>query len=437
MAAWMACALAGVAGAQDLTPRPPIPGKPVVIVGAAIHPVSGPPIERGTIAFEGGLITAVGDVPVPQGVTVIDGRGLHVYPGLIGAVTQLGLTEIASVRASRDFAETGDVTPEVRAVVAVNPDSTLFPVTRRNGVLAAGVFPSGGTIPGRASVIQLEGWTHEQMTVLPEAGLVLNWPAGRAGRGRFAASENPDEETDRRAAEAVARIEGFFESAAAYAKAKAADPLIPTDIRLEAMRAVLPSGTSPPERPVFIHANDYDQILGAVAFASRRGIRAVVVGGRDAALLGDLLRERKVPVIVMGTFRMPHRADAPYDEAYTLPARLQAAGVAWCLASGDETPHERNLPYAAALASAHGLPREAALRSITLSAAEILGCADRLGSLDKGKHATLIVTDGDPLDVTTRIVRAFVGGREIDLSSKQTKLAEKYRGKYRESGGNR
>jgi imidazolonepropionase-like amidohydrolase len=419
--------------AQDLTSRAVRPHTPTVIYNATIHTVSGPVIENGSIMWdENGVIGEVGKFAAVAGWVAIDGTGRHVYPGLIGAVTQLGLTEIGSVRASRDFAETGDITPEVRAGVAINPDSTLFPVTRANGVLSAGVFPSGGVIPGRAGVVQLEGWTHEEMTLLGDAGLVINWPGSRGGRGRFAGSPDRAEEQNRERDAALARIEDFFRSAAGYLRAKAADPAIPTDIRLEAMRAHLPSPSGPPARPVFINAQEYDQILGAVGFATRHSLRAVIVGGRDAPLLADVLKSRDVGVIVTGTFRMPRRSDSPYDDAYTLPARLQAAGIRWCLASGDETPHERNLPYAAALASAHGLSREAALRSITLSAAEILGVASELGSLDKGKRATLIVTDGDPLEVPTKVVHAFISGREVDLSSKQTKLAEKYRAKYGE-----
>jgi imidazolonepropionase-like amidohydrolase len=430
----LALVLSTAGFSQDLTPRAPAPKGTVVIVDATIHPVSGPVIEHGSIAFDGAAITAVGKVAPPAGATVIDGKGKHVYPGLIGAVTQLGLTEIGSVRASRDFTEAGDITPEVRAGVAVNPDSTLFPVTRANGVLAAGVFPSGGVIPGRASVIQLEGWTSEEMTVDGNAGVVVNWPAGRGGgRGRFqAAPEKSEEEQARESNAAVTRIEDFFRAADGYLGAKDRDPSIPTDLRLEAMRGLRASKNAPAEHRVFVNAQEYDQILAAVGFASRLHLNVAIVGGRDAGLLADLLKARGIGVIVAGTFRQPRRADSNYDDAYTLPARLEAAGVKWCLASGDETPHERNLPYAAGLAVAHGLAPEAALRAITLSAAELLGVQAKLGSLEAGKLATLIVTDGDPLEITTKVERAFISGRELDLSSKQTKLAEKYRAKYRE-----
>ncbi len=443
-AAFLVAVAAVRAAAQDLTPRMPPQTQPVVIVNATIHPVSSPAIEKGALLFENGRITRVGAVDVPaSGWTVIDAGGAHVYPGLIGAMTQLGLSEISSVRAMRDFDEIGDVSPEVRAAVAVNPDSTLIPVTRSNGILTAGVFPTGGTIPGRASVIQLDGWTYEDMTVEADAGLIVNWPAMRPARSRF--SDRSDEEQLREIGEAIARIENTFRAAAAYLRARRADPNIPTDLRLEAMSAVLPPAGAPESRPagesrpsarrpVFVFAEDYDQISAAVSFGARHGLRVVLVGGRDAPLHADLLVAHGVSVIVNGTFQVPRRADSPYDDAYTLPARLEGAGIRWCLASGDDTAHERNLPYGAAIAVAHGLSRDAALRGITLSAAEILGVADRVGSLDVGKAATLMITDGDPLEITTRVRRAFIAGREVDLSNKQTRLSEKYRAKYREQG---
>jgi imidazolonepropionase-like amidohydrolase len=207
------------------------------------------------------------------------------------------------------------------------------------------------------------------------------------------------------------------------------------------MRGVLPpaspgpeGGAAPEQLPVFIFANDLDQITAAVTWAAGRKLRPVIVGGQDAPLAADLIRKHAVPVIVSGTHSFPRRADRPYDDAFTLPARLEAAGIDWCLASGQETPHERNLANNAATAAAYGLDADATVRAITLSAARILGVGDRLGSLEAGKSATLIVCDGPVLEVATRVERAFIDGRGIDLSNKQNKLAEKYREKYRQSG---
>lgn len=425
-------ALAQGASAQDLIPKAPPQTAPVAIVGASIHTVSNGTVERGYVLFEGGLIVEVGDGERAFTATtrVIDAEGLHVYPGLIGAVTQTGLTEFGAVAATRDTRETGSITPEVCAMVAVNPDSTIIPVTRANGILTVGVFPDGGAIAGRAGVMRLDGWTWQDMAVREDAGLVVNWPFMRTVRAPWMNLSERDQQG--RVREQVETISAAFDAAAAYARAREGDPALPVDVRWEAMRSVLPGEG---QRPVFINAQDYDQITAAVTWAVDRGLKPVIIGGRDAPLCADLLVTHDVPVIVQGTHNMPKRDDSPYDDAFTLPARLEAAGIRWCLASGEETPHERSLPYHAATAVAFGLSREAAIRSITLSAADILGVGDSLGSIDPGKSATLIVTNGDPLEITTETLHAFIDGREINLASKHKALDAKYREKYRQLGG--
>ncbi len=407
--------LAAALRAQDLTERPPAQAAPLAIVNAAIRPVSGPPIGRGYLLFEEGRITAVGaGAPELDGRFVtLDASGAHVYPGLIAPYTQLGLVEIGAVRASRDTTESGDITPEVRAAVAVNPDSTLLPVTRSNGILTFATFPSGGLVSGRASVMGMEGWTWEEMAIRADAGLVVRWPA--APPRRAPEPKRPD-----------TRLPDAFDAAAAYVRAKDAAPATPEDVRWEAMRECLAGNT-----PLFIEANDYDQISGSLEFAMRRGLKPVLVGGRDALLCLDLVKRSGAAVILDGIHDFPRRSDSDFDEVYRLPSRLEEAGVRWCIGGGDRTANERNLPYTAARAVAYGLPRDAALRAITLSCAEILGVAAEVGSLDVGKRATLFLADGDPLEVTTRILRAFIDGREIPLTNKQTALAAKYRAKYR------
>ncbi len=398
-----------------------------------------------------------GPPPIPADIRIIDAKGKHVYPGLIGVFTQLGLTEIQSVRAMSDFAETGGITPEVRAVTAVNPDSTLLPVTRSAGEMIAGVFPSGGSMPGRAGVIRLDGWTVADMTIRDDAGLVVNWPIARTINAPWM---NQSEDEQRRGNDKNLRaIEDMLTGAKAYAAAKAAGKQTTTDIRYEAMLGLWAgvlareSGVSPLSKsvtvemeitdtkvaakglmPVFIHAQDYDQIQQAVTVCAKHGLKCVIIGGRDAPLCADLLKRHNVSVIVDGTFKFPKRDDAPYDDAYTLPARLEAAGIKWCLASGEETAHERNLSNAAGMAVAYGLDHEAGLRSITLSSAEALGIADKYGSIAMDKSATLIVTDGDVLDVMSHVTMAFLDGREVNLSDKQKVLNERYRGKYKLDG---
>lgn len=431
---------ASTALAQDLGVKAPPQSKPILITGATVHPISKPAIENGVVHFADGKLAFVGSkaeweehiknirLVAPE---TIDASGKHVYPGLIGAQTQLGLTEISAVRAMQDTNEAGSVTPEARAIVAVNPDSTLIPVTRSNGELIAAVFPSGGTIPGRVGVMRLDGWTWEEMAIKPDAGLVVEWPMMRTVTAWW--NPTPEEEQLKNIRQNLHVIDKAFATARSYAAARAADPTTPIDLRWEAMIPTLPAAA---QTPLFISANAMDQITAAVSWAAPLGLKVVIVGGTEAPMCADLLKTHNVPVIVMGTHNFPRRDDGDFDEAFTLPARLEAAGVRWCLASGEETAHERNLPYNAGRAVAYGLSRDAALRSITLSSAEILGIADQYGSLDAGKSATLIFTDGDPLEVTSHVSAAFIDGRTIDLSNKQTILAEKYRQKYKQSRKN-
>lgn len=436
----VACLGAPAVG-QDLIPKSPEQTGGVILVGGTVHTVSGETIENGAVGFREGKITLIAEASIMQTIRltddteIIDVGGKHVYPGLFAADTQLGLTETSSVRATNDSNEIGSYTPEVRANVAINPDSTLIPVTRLNGVLIAGVTPTGGRIPGRASVVRLTGWTWEDMTIRADAGLVVSWPGVRPGFGAFTGTDKDD---TAQIAERLAEITELFDSAGAYLAARQADDARPVDTRLEAMTPYL--GTAGladrdgPARRLLINADDYDQIVSAVSFAAARGIPAAIMGGRDAALCAGLLAQHDVPVIVGGTHRFPKRADSPHDHAYTLPARLHAAGVRFCITGAERDGNVRNLAYEAGMAMRFGLDEAEALRAITLSPAEIMGVADEFGSIERGKSATLIVTDGDVLEVTTNVERAYIDGRAIEMKSKQTDLRDKYLEKYRQLG---
>jgi imidazolonepropionase-like amidohydrolase len=450
-------AFAGAAAAQDLIAKAAPQSRPVVIRNAVLHTLDRGTILGGTIWFQDGAIRGVHAadekpaLPAGQEPIVIDGTGKHVFPGLIAACTQLGLQELGMVRQTVDLSEIGDIAPEALALVAVNPDSTALPVTRSNGVLVAGVFPSGGLGPGRASVIQLDGWTNKDLAVLADAGVVVDWPAlpadgpQRGMRGRRPGPPTPGQPAPGQppgqpigppahddAVAAVkkqrAQIDEAFAKASAWFAQKQVELTLAPDLRAQSL---VPATRG--EVPVFLLADELEEIESAVAWALGRKLRAVIVGGRDA-LLCERLKEQKVPVIVTGTLKLPHREDAPYDEAFTLPARLAAAGIPFCIASGEPFYNERNLAWHAACAAAHGLDREQALAAITKDAAAILGVGNRLGTLTAGKDATLFVADGSPLDVPTHIEHAFIRGREIDLRNKQTELAKKYREKYRQVG---
>lgn len=417
-------AAAAVCGSDNVPA--PAQTQAVALVGATLHPVSGPEIAGGTLIFDQGRIIAVGAaLPVPPGAKTVEIEGRHVYPGLISAHTVLGLTEIESLRGPADSTEAGAVNPNARAQPAINPDSELLPVARSNGVLTAlsGPKTQDGLISGISTLIHLEGWTWESMTVKPSVGLHVFWPDLRINHEpRYPKSpEDQQKEIDAR----LRQLRETFAQARAYARGAANQP---ANVRLAAMAPALRR-----EMPVFVHADEVKGIEGAVAWAAAENLKLVIVGGLDAWRVTDLLKENDVPVIVSAVNVLPLRRDDPYDAAYTNPDKLRAAGVRFCIANEGaafDAAHDRNLPYQAAQAAAHGLPREEALKAVTLYPAQILGVGDRLGSLEVGKEATLFITDGDPLEIMTHVEAAYVAGRPVDLANKQTRLYDKYRQKY-------
>lgn len=421
------------ARAQDLLAKAPPQDRPVLLTNAVLHTITDGIVLGGSLWFADGEIGQVlpagstPQLPGGQEPLVLDLGGKHVFPGLVSACTALGLIEIGLVRQTDDTDEIGDMSPEATAAVAWNPDSTAIPVARSNGVLVAGVFPSGGVMPGRASVMRLDGWTNADLTVRADAGPVIAWPAEQpARRGRRGAAR--DEANGERAVPKQRQaIDDVFAAARAWLDARTADATVALDVRHAALQDALRG-----EVPVFLLADDQEQIESAVLWATSRGLRAVVVGGRDAAQCATLLRERNVPVIVNGVHRLPRRDDSPYDEPFTLPGQLATLGVRFCIGTGEDFSSDRNLPYHAATAAAFGLDAQRALRAITQDAADLLGIGDRLGSLTAGKEATLFVADGHPFELTTHVELAFVQGRQIDLRNKQTELAKKYRERYRQ-----
>ena len=414
--------------AHDAVPAAPS-STPFVIVGATVHRVSAPPIVQGRVRVEDGRIVAVGGDEIDTaGATVIDAAGQQLYPGLIAANSVLGLVEVEAVRATVDSAEVGANAANVRAESAVNADSELIPVTRSNGVLLALSVPQAGAegvITGRSALLSLDGWTWEDLTVAAPVGLHVAWPSARLPPWAPAAMA----EAARKAAETKRRaLDAAFDAARDYAVAPA--PAVP-DLRLDAMRPFVRG-----ERPVFVHADDAGAILEALAFAQARGLRLVIVGGLEAWRVAGQLKAQSVPVIVAGVHRLPLRRNDPVEAPYFNPARLQAAGVDFAIATegdGFDTSNLRNLPYHAATAAAHGLTPAQALEAITLSPARILGVDDRYGALEPGKVATLFLADGDVLEPRSRVLRAWIGGAEIDLSNRQTRLHDKYRQRYPET----
>ena len=417
---------------------PEIPGeeqnRPIALIGGSIHPVSGPVMLEGVLIFDQGKITAVGhNINIPDSAVRVDVTGKHVYPGLFDAYTNIGLVEINAVRATRDYSESGTLNPNARAQVAINPDSELIPVTRSNGVLLALTAPSSGLISGKSAVVQMDGWTWEDMTLRAEVSLNVHWPAMSSTSSWFV--EESAKEQIEASDKALQQLRQAFEDALAYRKARTTNGTNQArDARWEAMLPVL-SG----KLPMLVAADDIQQIEAAVAFADRHGARLIIYGGYDAPYCVGLLKKHKVPVIVAGVYRIPRRRSDNYDDPYTLPARLFKAGIQFCIASSGRfgASNTRNLPYHAATATAYGLPQEEALKSITLYPAEILGIAEQVGSLDVGKDATLIITTGDPLEIPTQVKSAFVQGRQIDLNNRHKRLWKKYQEKYRRQDARR
>lgn len=423
--------------AQAALAAPEVPGAapphPVALVGGTIHPVSGPPIEGGMLLMHQGKIVAVGtDVPLPNGTEQVDIAGKHVYPGLFAAYSNLGLTEIDSVRATIDQTETGTINPNVRAQVAFNPDSELIPVARSNGVLSALSAPRGGLISGTSAVMQLDGWTWEEMCLRPAAGMHVEWPRYGARQDWLSGAVEPADAGARDAA--LRAIRQALADARAYQAARQSPPApgMPEpefDARWEAMLPVLSGQT-----PLVVAADEAPQIESAVALAAAEGLQIVIYGGYEAPLCAELLVRHDVPVIISATHRLPLRSSDSYDDPFTVPLRLHEAGVRFCISTNEDAWNVRNLPYQAATAAAYGLPPDVALAAVTLYPAQILGVADRLGSLEAGKDATLLVCDGDPLEIATHVEAAYIGGRPVELSDRHKRLWEKYKEKYRRLG---
>ena len=418
----------------------------VLLTGATVHTVSGPTLAPGQVLIKDGKIAAVEKVIKAKAdrVTKLDGH--HLYPGLIAASTSLGLVEINAVRATRDASEVGEYTPDVQSWVAVNPDSELIPVARANGITHFLPVPSGGIIAGQSGLVVVDGWTTEDMTVKKPVALHVFWPGmelNTSPREEFKDKSKwkslEDQAKERR--EKIKALEDFFEEARAYAKAREAGGKdgLPAENLVPAWEAMRPYVRG--ELPVMVHADDERQIKTAVQWAATNSYKLILAGARDAWKLAGLLATNQVPVIferiynqASGLSSTPARDTYRYDVYFTAPETLHKAGVKVIMSEGldgQAAATIRNLPYSAAQAVAFGLPEDEALKGITLYPAQILGVADRLGSLEAGKEASLFAADGDILDLRSNVKRMWIAGREVSLESRHTRLYEKYRARPR------
>ena len=424
-----ACAMfAGSLFAQSVIPNSPGKKPAVAIRNATIYPVTSAPIENGTIVFANGTITAVGkDVAVPQGAMVIDGTGLRVYPGLIDSGTRVGLVEVDAVPGTVDTAELGDINPNARAEVAVNPHSNVIPVTRVNGITTVITEPTGGIVSGSSALIQLAGWTPEEMTVKAPVAMHIHFPRLRGGRfAEVPQDEEAEKEAKKNYTQQVDKLRDILRDAQAYAKAVAArakDPSVKRydrDLILEALVPVVEG-----REPVVLHASLERDIKAALKFADEFKLKVILADADDVAKVIPELKRRNIPVILGPILELPPREDDPYDLIFSNAKALYDAGIPFSIQSQD-SHNARNLPYHAAACAAFGLPKEAALKAVTIYPAQIFGVADKVGSLEAGKRADVILTDGDPLEIVTHVKRLFIGGEDISLETNQTLLYEKF-----------
>lgn len=421
-----------VASAQTVTQMAP---GTFAITHGKVFPISGSPIEDGTVIIRDGKIAAVGaNVAIPAGATVIDAKGLQVYPGLFDPITQMGLSEISAVNATVDTTETGQYNPDVVAATAISPSSEHIPVTRASGITevlavpASGGFDSGGsrgTIGGQASAIHMAGWTINDMLINKSVAMVINWPSMETRSfdfSTFSIRNRPFNEAKQEYERQVNELGDYLEAARHYAQAMGhggpAD--YKRDLKLEALAPVVRG-----QLPVLVFADRERDIRNAVEFCEKQKLKMILAGGEQAYKVKDLLRSKGVPVILRPTLSLPGEEDDPYDVLLAQPAQLAQAGVKFAFGSFDNS-FARRLGQQAANAVAYGLPYEEALKALTVYPAEIFGVADQLGTLETGKVANVIVTNGDPLEVTTDVKYIFIRGERTSLDNKHLRLYEKY-----------
>jgi imidazolonepropionase-like amidohydrolase len=402
--------------------------------GGTIHTISGPVIENGSILIRDGKIVGVGkDLTAPEGVTVVDVSGQQVYPGMIDSGSMLGLGDTAG-NAAQEASELGGTNPQLRALSSVNPGSEIFEVSRANGVTSVITMPDGDLISGQLALIHLDGGTNDEMAIVPSAGIHLRFPAIETTP---VAGHDVNDDDEPKTAVEIERIpfseakeaylakmdelNNFFDDARRYWKAKQAGTKgLAGNRKFDAMIPVFEGKT-----PMFVTAVREQEIREAIDFADRQKIRIILADPYEAYKVLDLIKAHNIPVVLGPTNTLPLDRDDDYDRSFTTPGELFKAGIKFSIASFSSS-RSRNIPYEAAAAVPYGLPHDEAYKAVSLNAAEIFGVSKRLGSIDEGKVADLIVTDGDPMEAQTQLKRLFINGKPVDLESRQKKLYDKY-----------
>ena len=405
------------------------------IKGAKVYTISGAPIENGIVVIRDGKIAAVGaNVAIPSDAQVIDATGLELYPGLFDPVTQIGLNEISQVSATMDVDELGDYNPELVAATAVNPASAHIAVTRANGITHVIAAPGtagfdasgGGLITGQASAFNLAGWTMNDMQINRSVAMVINWPSIQTRTFDFATfsfKEKSFDDAKKEYDKSVNELSDWLDRARHYAQAKekGSPALYERDIKLEALVPVVEG-----KLPVLVIADDHRDIKNAVDFCTKQNLKMILGSGAEAWRVKDLLKEKKIPVILGPTERLPEQEDTPYDKPMTQPSELLAAGIPFAFSSFG-TAFSRRLPDYAGTAVAYGLPHDEAVKAVTINAAKMFGIDGEVGTIETGKLANLIVTNGDPLEVQTQVKFLFIKGQLTSLDNRHLERYEQYR----------
>ena len=405
-----------------------IPGteqkRPILLRGGTLHTVTGDVLEEYDLLFAEGKIITIDEQIQPSPETdVLDIYGKHVIPGFIAGYTRIGLTEISAVKQTNDHSEIGEINPNVRANVAYNPDSDLIPVTRSNGVLTVNSAPTSGKISGQSSVMYMDGWTWEDATLKHPSALNLNWPSMRFDFRKDAKKKEKEQREGYN--KAIREMDLLVRDVRAYhhrknAKERKAEHKQKSDLRLESLIPFVVF-----KEPIHVKANNVRQIEAAAKWSTKHDLNIVIVGGADAWRIPEVLVEKNIPVILLGVQNTPRRRFEPIHTPYKVPAMLHKAGVHFCISLDPGYPmdgHVRTLPDEAMRAASWGLTKDQALRAITLSAAEILGVDEKIGSLDLGKDATFFISDNEPLTQSNHPIKAYIQGREVDLSDRQKNL---------------
>ena len=402
--------------------------KKTAIVGATVHVGNGQVIENGTVVFDNGKIVYAGDAAAaPKAENTIDAKGKQVYPGLILPSSNLGLQEISGVRGSTDINEIGEFNPSVRSIAAYKAESVIINTLRLNGILLAHTIPGGQLIAGQSSVVQLDAWNYEDAAYKTDMGMHFYMPSlisrgGGRGFGRGFGGA-PAGDPVKEALDKIESVKAIFREAKAYHQ-KGADKQI--NLKLEATKGLFDR-----TQKLFVHCDQVKQMIVAIDFVKEFGFDVVVVGASQSWQIADLLKANNIAVILTQEHSLPTSDDDDIDQPYKAASALQKAGVLFCLNDDDPQNRGRNLMFNAGTAAAYGLGKEGALQAITLNAAKILGVADKTGTLEVGKDANIVISEGDILDMKSSIVTdAFIQGRAVAITSKHKQLYERYKHKY-------